>query len=260
MAHNGSGTANNCDDRLSGATIVSLGNNLVNGHFCNFTATGDLEDAYSGLSEQVNAAGSIFLYGLLPGSRAIDAGSGPYDSRADAGCATRDQRRVPRPQDGDGDGLAVCDIGGFELVRAIPPGPTDPTSPVVEDPPASPSAPPPVTWAPASPPVVDQPPQSDPGAPPPLADHASGATARERRAETTVRARVHETTPGQLPEGVPSHQRRDGGVPGALVGPAVALRGHGAGHRHRRRRMDSALTCGQATRVMRTLDRSRSHG
>lgn len=50
---------------------------------------------------------------LLPGSNAIDAGD-------PASCPLVDQRGVGRPQDGNGDGQAVCDIGAFEL-EAIPP-------------------------------------------------------------------------------------------------------------------------------------------
>ncbi len=45
---------------------------------------------------------------LLPGSPAIDS----LDA---ALCSATDQRGVTRPQDGDGDGLAICDRGAFEL-------------------------------------------------------------------------------------------------------------------------------------------------
>jgi len=49
---------------------------------------------------------------LLEGSPAIDAGD-------DAQCPASDQRGVPRPLDGNGDGLAVCDIGSFEYFLSI---------------------------------------------------------------------------------------------------------------------------------------------
>ena len=45
---------------------------------------------------------------LAPGSPAIDAGD-------DGACPATDARGVPRPQDGDGDSVAHCDIGAYEL-------------------------------------------------------------------------------------------------------------------------------------------------
>lgn len=52
--------------------------------------------------------GPTWTHALLPGSPAIDAGDNEQ-------CPETDQRGVPRPQDGDGDGEAVCDIGSFEV-------------------------------------------------------------------------------------------------------------------------------------------------
>ena len=49
---------------------------------------------------------SPLTHALRPGSPALDAGQGT--------CAQTDQRKVKRPQDGDGDGLAVCDLGAYE--------------------------------------------------------------------------------------------------------------------------------------------------
>ncbi len=57
--------------------------------------------------------GATKTHALLPGSPAIDAGDESYCLAADVGGI--DARGVQRPQDGDGDGAAGCDIGAFEL-------------------------------------------------------------------------------------------------------------------------------------------------
>jgi CSLREA domain-containing protein len=48
-------------------------------------------------------------YALRRGSLALDSGVGS--------CASHDQRRLSRPRDGDGDGVAICDLGAFERAR-----------------------------------------------------------------------------------------------------------------------------------------------
>jgi CSLREA domain-containing protein len=49
-----------------------------------------------------------WYHALRPGSPAIDAGMGD--------CAGTDQRGIARPQDRNGDGVAVCDLGAYELI------------------------------------------------------------------------------------------------------------------------------------------------
>ena len=61
------------------------------------------------------------VYPLLAGSPAIDAGVTGVNSL----CPGTDQIGTARPQDGNGDGLALCDIGSFEFV------PPDVTPPVI---------------------------------------------------------------------------------------------------------------------------------
>jgi len=51
--------------------------------------------------------GFTFTHALLPGSPAIDAGS-PDN------CPYHDQRGYPRPIDGNGDSVALCDMGAYE--------------------------------------------------------------------------------------------------------------------------------------------------
>nr|WP_298146857.1 CSLREA domain-containing protein [uncultured Pseudomonas sp.] len=59
------------------------------------------------LSPTLSSDGKTFFHALLPGSPAVDAGIGS--------CVSKDQRGVSRPKDGNGDGVAVCDLGAYEL-------------------------------------------------------------------------------------------------------------------------------------------------
>jgi CSLREA domain-containing protein len=110
----------------SGGTII-LSNTIVANHVLggdcttvNFTDGGYnlIEDgsclsaptSISGdpmLSPLQDNGGDTYTHALISGTLAVDAGSCPG--------VTTDQRGRPRPVDGDGDNIATCDLGAFEL-------------------------------------------------------------------------------------------------------------------------------------------------
>jgi hypothetical protein len=89
-------------DCFSAGVIAASINNLTEDGSCSPALSGDPL-----LGPVQYNGGYTPSQALLPGSPAIDAGDG-------ATCLPTDQRDYLRPQDGDNDGTAVCDIGAFE--------------------------------------------------------------------------------------------------------------------------------------------------
>jgi CSLREA domain-containing protein len=97
---------NSGGDCRNAGTITASQGNLVEEGDCPATYNSDPQ-----LGSLQNNSGATWTYAPLQGSPVIDTGD-------DSSCATTDQRDLPRPQDGDGDGAAICDIGAVEIAAA----------------------------------------------------------------------------------------------------------------------------------------------
>jgi hypothetical protein len=89
-------------DCFNDGTMTNSSGNLIEDGSCGLvgTTTGD---------PKLGApTGTPAVLPLLEGSPAIDLGQNPH-------CPGADQRGAPRPQDGNGDGFVICDLGAFEL-------------------------------------------------------------------------------------------------------------------------------------------------
>jgi len=96
------------DCRVAG---VSSGGNLESpADTCGLAHATDLANvsaAELALGPLADNGGPTETHALEPSSPAVDV--------VGLTCESRDQRGVARPQDGNGDGIALCDIGAFEL-------------------------------------------------------------------------------------------------------------------------------------------------
>jgi len=106
--------------------VISTGHNVEDAATCGLTGAGDISGVDPLLGPLADNGGPTQTHALLPGSPAIDAGD-------NSACPATDQRGVARPVDGNGDGVAVCDIGAFEASA----GTTLPTPAVTPEPTAA---------------------------------------------------------------------------------------------------------------------------
>lgn len=105
--------ANNYSGGDCGGEIVDGGHNLDSDYSCSLIPGNDSLPGVNPVIDQLkDNGGPTPTHALLEGSPAIDAGD-------DALCPETDQRGFPRPIDGDRDGIAVCDIGSYELEEKL---------------------------------------------------------------------------------------------------------------------------------------------
>jgi hypothetical protein len=90
------------------ATVDDQGHNIIQAIECISDPTSQTSDPMLGPLQ--HNGGATHTHAPSPGSPAIDGGD-------TASCPDADQRGVPRPLDGDGNGTAVCDIGSLEYVQ-----------------------------------------------------------------------------------------------------------------------------------------------
>lgn len=101
----------------SGRQVVSRGFNLDSGSFCALGQPTDIVNTDPLLGPLAQNGGVTLTAMPGTGSPAIDTGN-------DADCPASDQRGVSRPQDGNQDGSAHCDIGAVEVGGPATPTPT----------------------------------------------------------------------------------------------------------------------------------------
>ena len=107
IAGNTAPTGDNCQHPSGSGTFTSQGYNISNDASCNLIATGDQPSTNPMIGALDANGGPTKTHVLLAGSPAIDAGD-------DGNCPATDQRGIARPQDGNDDGAAACDIGAVE--------------------------------------------------------------------------------------------------------------------------------------------------
>jgi CSLREA domain-containing protein len=106
------GAASDCAGELSSGGYNLIG--TASGCTIRDDATGNVLGINPQLGPLQNNGGPTLTHLPLLGSPAIDASSPAAPGSGGSACPTTDQRGQTRPRDGNGDGVARCDIGAVE--------------------------------------------------------------------------------------------------------------------------------------------------
>jgi hypothetical protein len=98
-------------------TNASFGFNIDRGTSCGLTGNGNLQNTNPNLLGLTDNGGPTSTHALPAGSVALDRIPAASCTQIDTTPLTTDQRGAPRGSDEDGDGLAECDVGAYELNR-----------------------------------------------------------------------------------------------------------------------------------------------
>jgi predicted outer membrane repeat protein len=106
---------------VSGGSFDSAGNNIDSDASCGLFEGGDRPGTDPQLGQLADNGGPTLTHLPGPGSPALDGGNA-------MDCPATDQRGQMRPTDGNGDGVASCDIGAVELLDLCPTDPAKTTA------------------------------------------------------------------------------------------------------------------------------------
>ena len=108
---------NGATECSTNGSIDSTGFNIDRGTSCGLTGTGDLQSTNPGLLGEADNGGPTVTHALPAGSPALDRIPAGACTGIDDHPLATDQRGAPRGFDEDGDGVAECDVGAYELNR-----------------------------------------------------------------------------------------------------------------------------------------------